>query len=140
MESLRMAGATARAMLIEAAAQKWGVNASEIFTDEGELIHKASGNISGFGPMASIAAKLKIPKQVTLKNTSDFKIIGTSRKNVDGKKIVTGKPLYGLDYKSDNMLIAMIIHPPAFGMQFKSMDDSRIKMPGIKKYLQLRHI
>lgn len=138
-ESLRMAGATARAMLIEAAAQKWGVNASEIFTDEGELIHKASGNISGFGPMASIAAKLKIPKQVTLKNTSDFKIIGTSRKNVDGKKIVTGKPLYGLDYKSDNMLIAMIIHPPAFGMQFKSMDDSRIKiMPGIKKVFTIK--
>ena len=138
-ESLRMAGATARAMLIEAAAQTWGVNASEIFTNEGELMHKASGNISGFGPMASIAAKLKIPKQVTLKNTSDFKIIGTSRKNVDGKKIVTGKPLYGLDYKSDNMLIAMIIHPPAFGMQFKSMDDSRIKkMPGIKKVFTIK--
>ena len=138
-ESLRMAGATARAMLIQAAAQTWGVKAIEITASEGKLAHRPSGNIAGFGDMASVASEIKIPKEVTLKDISDFKIIGTSRKNVDGQKIVSGKPLYGLDYKSENMLIAMIVHPPAFGTQYKSMDHSRIKkMPGIKEVFTVK--
>ena len=138
-ESLRMAGATARAMLIQAAAQTWGVKAIEITASEGKLAHRPSGNIAGFGDMASFASEIKIPKEVTLKDISDFKIIGTSRKNVDGQKIVSGKPLYGLDYKSENMLIAMIVHPPAFGTQYKSMDHSRIKkMPGIKEVFTVK--
>jgi CO/xanthine dehydrogenase Mo-binding subunit len=137
--SLRMAGATAREMLVEAAAQNWGVNQNEIITSKGQLIHKATGNISGFGPMASLASEMKVPKEVSLKEISDFKIIGTSRKNVDGAKIITGQPLYGLDYSTDKMLIAMIIHPPAFGMQFKSMDTSQIKsMPGIKDVFSIK--
>ena len=138
-ESLRMAGATARAMLIQAAAQTWGVKAIEITAREGKLAHRPSGNIAGFGDMASVASEIKIPKEVTLKDISDFKIIGTSRKNVDGQKIISGKPLYGLDYKSENMLIAMIVHPPAFGTQYKSMDHSRIKkMPGIKEVFTIK--
>ena len=137
--SLRMAGATARAMLIEAAAQTWGVAATEITTLEGQLIHTASGNKSGFGPMASLAAQMDIPEEVALKNLSDFKIIGTSRKNVDGTKIVTGQPLYGLDYSTDAMLIAMIVHPPAFGMQLKSIDETQAStMPGIKKVFTMK--
>ena len=69
---------------------------------------------------------------MNLKKAGDFKIIGTSRKNVDGQKIVTGQPLFGLDYKQDGMLIAMIVHPTAFGSQFKETDVSAIKsMPGI---------
>ena len=96
--SLRMAGATARAMLVQAAAQTWGVDASEITTSNGQLIHQASGSKSGFGPMASLAAEMEVPEEVQLKDISDFKIIGSSRKNVDGTKIVTGQPLYGLDY------------------------------------------
>ena len=138
-ESLRMAGATARAMLIQAAAQTWGVKATEITASEGKLAHRPSGNVAGFGDMASVASEIKIPKEVTLKDISDFKIIGTSRKNVDGQKIISGKPLYGLDYKSENMLIAMIVHPPAFGTQYKSMDHSRIKkMPGIKEVFTIK--
>lgn len=138
-ESLRMAGATARAMLIQAAAQTWGVKAIEITASEGKLAHRPSGNVAGFGDMASVASEIKIPKEVTLKDISDFKIIGTSRKNVDGQKIVSGKPLYGLDYKSENMLIAMIVHPPAFGTQYKSMDHSGIKkMPGIKEVFTIK--
>jgi len=137
--SLRMAGATARAMLIQAAAQTWGVDANEITTSEGQLIHEASGKKSGFGPMASLAAEIEIPEEVPLKELSDFKIIGTSRKNVDGTKIVTGEPLYGLDYSTENMLIAMIAHPPAFGMQLKSIDDSlAANMPGIKKVFTIK--
>ena len=137
--SLRMAGATAKAILVAAAAQTWGVNKNEITTSNGELFHKASGKKSGFGSMASLASKIDIPKEVFLKEISDFKIIGTSRKNVDGTKIITGKPLYGLDYSVDEMLIAMIVHPPAFGMQFKSMNTSKIKnMPGIKDVFSIK--
>ena len=129
---LRMAGATARFMLIAAAAKKWGVSVSEITTKLGELYHKASGRKLGYGKVASSAAQLKVPKEVDLKETSDFSIIGTSKKNVDGKKIVTGQPLFGLDYKEEGMLIAMLIHPPSFGMKLKSFDASTAKqMPGI---------
>ena len=95
--SLRMAGATARAMLIQAAAQSWGVAASEITTSEGQLIHEGTGNKSGYGAMASLAAQKEVPEEVVLKDLNDFKIIGSSKKNVDGTKIVTGQPLYGLD-------------------------------------------
>ena len=140
-ESLRMAGAAARYMLVEAAALTWGVNQNEISVSNGKIFHKSSGNESGFGPIASIASEIKIPKQVKLKKVSEFKIIGTSRKNVDGKKIVTGKPLYGIDYKSENMLIAMIVHPPAFGMKFKSMEATEIKkMPGIKDIFPIKTV
>lgn len=130
---LRMAGASARQMLIGAAAQAWQVPAEEITTDAGVLYHKASGNSAGYGEMASAAANIPVPKEVKLKDTKDFKIIRTSRKNVDGLKIVTGKPLFGLDYKREGMLIAMIAHPPAFGLKLKSVDDSVARtMPGIK--------
>ena len=81
--SLRMAGATARAMLVQAAAQTWGTNASEIITSNGQLIHEASGKKLDYGAVASLAAKIEIPKEVPLKEIIDFNIIGTSRKNVD---------------------------------------------------------
>jgi isoquinoline 1-oxidoreductase beta subunit len=137
--SLRMAGATARAMLIQAAAQSWGVAASEITTSEGQLIHEGTGNKSGYGAMASLAAQQEVPEEVVLKDLNDFKIIGSSKKNVDGTKIVTGQPLYGLDYRSENMLIAMIVHPPAFGMRLKSLDGSEAEtMPGIKKVFTIK--
>ena len=137
--SLRMAGATARNMLAQAAAQTWGVEVNEIITHEGFLIHEASGNKTGFGSMASLAAEMEIPEEVPLKDLTDFKIIGTSRKNVDGTKIVTGKPLYGLDYSAENMLIAMLVHPPAFGMQLKSVDASKAaSMPGVKKIFPIK--
>src|SRR5258707_4890728 len=83
--------------------------------------------------MASAASKIPVPKEVTLKEIKDFKIITTPRKNVDGKKIVTGQPLYGLDYRKEGMLIAMIAHPPAFGLKLKSFDDAQARtLPGIK--------
>ncbi|WP_375324894.1 molybdopterin cofactor-binding domain-containing protein [Flagellimonas sp. GZD32] len=132
-ESLRMAGATARQMLKEAAAQAWGVPAEEITTKAGILTHEASGNSAGYGEMASAAASIEVPEEVQLKETKDFSIIGTDTKNVDGKKIVTGHPLYGLDVNKEGMLTAMIVHPPAFGMTYKSMNADAVKsMPGIK--------
>lgn len=132
-DSLRMAGATARRMLMEAAAKEWQVPVSEITTDAGMLMHEASGKKMGYGEVAAMAATLPIPEEVPLKEPKDYKLIGTSVKNVDGPKIVTGQPLYGLDIMRDGMLIAMIIHPPAFGMTVKSIDDSAAKsMPGIR--------
>jgi len=132
-ESLRMTGATARQMLKEAAAQTWQVPVDEITTSDGMLHHAASDKSAGYGEMASIAAGLEVPEEVLLKETGEFKIIGTDRKNVDGPKIVTGKPLFGLDIQREGMLIAMIVHPPAFGMKYKSMDaTAAMAMPGIK--------
>jgi isoquinoline 1-oxidoreductase beta subunit len=132
-EGLRMAGATARHMLIAAAAEAWQVPASEISTKLGNIMHERSGKKAGYGEMASAAATLEIPGEVTLKETDNFTIIGTDRMNVDGPKLVTGKPLFGLDIQKEGMLIAMIVHPPAFGMTFKSMDAESVKsMPGIK--------
>jgi isoquinoline 1-oxidoreductase beta subunit len=132
-DGLRMAGATARHMLKEAAAQAWQVPFGEIITTAGVIKHEASGKSAHYGEMASAAAMLEVPEEVELKDKKDFSIIGTSRKNVDGKKIVTGQPLFGLDIQKEGMLIAMIVHPPAFGMQFKAMDAESVKsMPGIK--------
>ncbi len=130
---LRTAGATARQMLVDAAAKTWNVPASEITTEAGTLVHKASGKKAGYGEMASLAATLEVPKEVKLKDVKDFKIIGTSKKNVEGENIVTGKPLFTMDYTEEGMLIAMITHPPAFGLKVKSVDDSAARsMPGIK--------
>lgn len=130
---LRTAGATARAMLVAAAAQTWNVPASEITTSAGTLEHKASGKKAGYGEMASLAATMEVPEEVALKEIKDFKIIGNSKKNVDGQKIVTGKPLFALDHKVEGMKYAAIVHPPAFGMKLKSFDKSTISgMPGIQ--------
>ncbi|MEO9479452.1 MAG: molybdopterin cofactor-binding domain-containing protein [Maribacter dokdonensis] len=130
---LRMAGATARHMLVAAAADAWQVDASEITVDNGVISHTASDNSAGFGEMASKAATMEVPEEVALKETSDFNIIGTDKRNVDGPNLVTGKPLFGIDIQEEGMMIAMIIHPPAFGLTYKSMDAEAVKsMPGIK--------
>jgi len=129
---LRTAGGTARAMLIAAAAQTWNVSSSEITTSNGVLEHKGSGKKAHYGKMASLAATMEVPAEVTLKEVKDFKIIGNSKRNVDGQKIVTGKPLFALDHKVEGMKYAAIIHPPAFGMKLKSFDKSSVSgMSGI---------
>jgi len=131
--ALRMAGATARTMLREAAAKAWNVPVEEVTTEAGVLMHEGSKKKAGYGEFASAAAEIAIPEKVDMKEVADFTIIGNSKKNVDGLGIVTGKPLFGLDYKVDGMLYAMIIHPPAFGMKLKSYNPDEIKgMPGIK--------
>lgn len=132
-QGLRMAGATARHMLIAAAAEAWQVPASEITTTAGIITHKASNKSAGYGEMASSAAIMTVPEEVSLKDIKDFVIIGTDRRNVDGPNLVTGKSLFGIDIQEEGMLIAMIIHPPAFGLTYKSMDADSVKsMPGIK--------
>ncbi len=138
-EPLRMVGATARQMLREAAATAWDVPVEEITTEAGVLHHQASKRSAGYGEMASAAAGIELPTEVKLKETKDFKIIGTSHKNIDGKDIVTGQVKFGVDHQVEGMLIAMIEHPPAFGMTLKSVDDSAAKaMPGIKDVVVIK--
>ncbi|SIN73057.1 molybdopterin cofactor-binding domain-containing protein [Algoriphagus halophilus] len=138
---LRTAGATVRALLVQAAAQSWDVPTSQIKTENGFLIHEASNKKAHYGEVASLAATLPIPEEVPLKSTAEFKLIGTSKKNVDVPKIITGKPLFGIDYKKEGMKIAMIIHPPAFGMKLKSFDASQAKqMPGIVDVFQVKSL
>jgi len=131
-ERLRKAGATARHLLIEAAAAKWKVPASELTTENGKVLHKTSGKSATYGELAEAASKLTAPTEVKLKSEKEFKLIGQSVRNVDNKNIATGKPLFGLDFYKEGMLFAVIQRPKAFGLKLKSVDSAVAKaMPGI---------
>ncbi len=125
-EPLRQTGATARQMLINAAAAKWGVNTSECKTENG-VITNANGDKLGYGEVVKEAAALEVPENVTLKDPKDFKIIGNDASNVDIDKIITGKSLFGLDYKEEGMMHAVVLRPPAFGKKLVDFDDTDTK-------------
>ncbi len=132
-DPLRMAGATGKRMLLEATAKEWGLSIKDLSASDGIIKEKRGKRQISYGEIASKAVGIEIPKEVTLKDPKDYKLIGTYQKNVEGAKIVTGKPLYGLDFKRENMLIAAIEHPPSFGMQVKDFNKQEIKrMKGIK--------
>ena len=136
---LRTAGATARQMLMQAAANQWNVPLKELTTTKGAVYHSATSRSLSYGALAAAASILPIPDKVPIKQNTEFSLIGTHQKNVVGKKIVTGKPLYTLDYQEEGMLIAMAIHPPAFGMQLKSFNAAdALKMPGIKDIFDIK--
>lgn len=129
---LRNAGATARHLLIAAAAKRWNVDAGECTTSDSFVIHSKSGKKLGYGELAEEASKMTVPPEVPLKNRKDFKIIGTSVRNVENKNIITGKGIFGLDIYREGMVFAMITRPPAFGTKIKSVDAKAAKaMPGI---------
>ncbi|TDE12334.1 xanthine dehydrogenase family protein molybdopterin-binding subunit [Dyadobacter psychrotolerans] len=131
-DRLRKAGATARYLLVEAAANRWKVPASECTTSDGKVYHKASGKSLSYGELAEEASKLTAPKEVKLKDEKDYKLIGHSVRNVDNHNIATGKPLFGLDFYREGMLFSIIQRPKAFGMKLKSVDSAAAKaMPGI---------
>ena len=123
---LRQTGATARQMLVNAAAAKWGVSASECKTNKG-VITNANGDKLGYGEVVKEAASLEVPEDVTLKDPKDFYIIGQDISNVDIDEIVTGKPLFGLDYKQEGMQYASVLRPPAFGQKLESFDDANAR-------------
>lgn len=130
-DALRQTGATARQMLVNAAAARWGVDASECTTKEG-VITNSKGESLGYGEVVKDAAQLEIPEDVKLKDRKDYTIIGTDRSNVDIDEIITGKPLFGLDYKVDNMVYAAVVRPPAFGKKLISFDAAQARtMPGV---------
>ncbi|SDM24103.1 hypothetical protein/isoquinoline 1-oxidoreductase, beta subunit [Catalinimonas alkaloidigena] len=137
-QGLRMAGAAARRVLMEAAAKTWEVPLSELSTEGGFISHRSGKRVS-YGEIATTAAGMDVPEEIELKDPKDFKIIGKATRNVDGTKIVTGKPLFGLDYKRDGMLTAMIVHPPAFGMSIQDVATDKAKsMPGIKDVFRVK--
>ena len=138
-EVLRTAGASARQMLRTAAAQSWQVPVEEVSTKLGVLSHEKTDKTATYGEMASAAAQVPVPEEVALKEWKDFHIIGTSQKNVDGQKIVTGQPLFGIDTQREGMMIAMIVHPPAFGLKLKSVDADAVKsMTGIQDVFTIK--
>ncbi|MDO8993976.1 MAG: molybdopterin-dependent oxidoreductase, partial [Daejeonella sp.] len=129
---LRNAGATAKFMLIEAAAKVWSVPSSECTAANSFVTHSRTGKKLSYGELAEAASKIPVPSSVKLKDRKDFKLIGKSVRNVENRKIVTGQPLFGLDFYREGMVYAMIQRPEQFGMKLKSFDGSIAKsMPGI---------
>lgn len=125
-EPLRQTGATARQMLVLAAATRWGVDAIECTTKNG-VITNAKGDKLGYGDVVVEAAALEVPENVKLKDPKDFTIIGKDTPNVDIDDIVTGKPLFGLDDKKEGMVYASVLRPPAFGQELVDFDDTNAK-------------
>lgn len=129
---LRTAGATARYLLIAAAAKRWNVDAVECTAANSFVVHTKTGKKIGYGELAEEASKIQVPTDVPFKNRKDFKIIGTAKRNVENKNIITGKGIFGLDFHREGMVIAMIQRPPAFGTKIKTVNDADAKkMPGI---------
>ena len=133
-DALRQTGATTKQMLVNAAAAKWSVEASTCSASQG-IITNANGDTLGYGEVVKEAAILEIPENVILKESKDYNIIGQDIKNVDIHKIITGKPLFGLDYISEGMVYASVLRPPAFGKKLASFDDRITK--GINGVLEV---
>ena len=133
-EYVRQGGATARVMLVQAAANQWKVPASECVAANSVITHKPSGRKTTYGKVAEAAAKLEAPKDVQLKDPKEWKVIGKSMKRLDTADKVTGKQVYGFDLKLPGMVNAAIKDCPVFGGKVKSFDAGRVTgMKGVKK-------
>jgi isoquinoline 1-oxidoreductase subunit beta len=135
---VRKGGATAREMLIQAAANEWKVPASECTVSDGVIAHKASGKTTTYGKVAEAAAKLTPPADVKLKDPKDWKLAGKGLKRLDTPDKVTGATVYGIDVKLPGMLNAAIKDCPVTGGKLKSYDEARIAgMKGVKKVVRV---
>lgn len=129
-DPLRKAGATARAMLVAAAAQKWGVDPSTVKTADG--VATSGAHRATYGELAPLAAKLPVPENVALKDWKDYKLVGTSPPRDDVPLKVRGTAEYGIDVKVPGMVYARVLRPPTFGGQLAALDDSAArKFPGV---------
>jgi isoquinoline 1-oxidoreductase beta subunit len=137
-EQLRMAGATARALLVAAAAQAWGVPAAEISVERGRVRHAVSGKESGFGALAGVAATLPSPHDVTLKDPKDFRLIGTDLPRLDMQAKSTGKAMFTLDVRLPDMVVALVAHPAQFGATVASFDDTATR--AVKGVLDVKQV
>jgi len=132
-EYVRKGGATARVMLVQAAANAWGVPAAECSAANSVITHKPTGRTTTYGKVAEAAAKLAPPAEVALKDPKDWKIIGKSVKRLDTVQKVTGAQIYGFDLKMPGMLNAAIKDCPVFGGKVKSFEAAKAQgMPGVK--------
>lgn len=126
-DALRKAGASAREMLVQAAAQKWGTELANCYAQSGFVYNKLNQQKLSYGELAEAAAALPVPEKPTLKEIKEFKIIGKPVQGVDNLSIVTGKPIFGLDQKPKGMLTACVLRAPAYGGKVKSFDASEAK-------------
>jgi isoquinoline 1-oxidoreductase subunit beta len=135
---LRRAGATARAMLIAAAAARWNVPMTECTAAQGVISHGPSGRSVTFGAIAAAAADMNAPTQVALKDPKDWKLIGTRQRRFDVPDKITGKPIYAIDVQLPNMLCAAIVQCPVFKGTLKAVDETRLAgMRGIRQVVKL---
>jgi isoquinoline 1-oxidoreductase subunit beta len=135
---LRKAGASARDMLLDAAAQKWGVAKSQLRTENGYVINTASNARASYGSLADAAGKLPAPDRVALKDPKDFHLIGTSPKRLDTPLKVNGTAEFGIDARRPGMVYAVLERCPVFGGKVASFNDSKAKaVPGVQQVVQV---
>jgi isoquinoline 1-oxidoreductase beta subunit len=128
---MRQVGATARAMLIEAAAQKWNVSPNGLRTENGFVVNPANGSRLSYGSLAEAAGKLPVPEGVKPKDPSQFKYIGKSMKRLDSRDKSTGRTKFGLDVRQPDMVYAVLARCPVFGGKVASFDATKAKaVPG----------
>jgi len=136
-EPMRKAGATARAMLVAAAAEKWKADPADCRTENGTVVHKSGKKLS-YGQLAGAAAKQPVPPEVKLKNAKDFRLLGKTARRLDTPAKVNGTAKYGLDVRLPGMLTAVMARPPVPGGKVISVDDSKAKaIPGVKQVVQI---
>ncbi len=126
-DQYRKAGATARAMLVSAAAQRWSVPESEITVEGGRVSHAASGKSARFGELVSDAAKLPVPKDVKLKDPKQFRFIGQPMHRIDARPKTNGAPIFTQDVQLPGMVTAVALHPERLGAKVKSFDATQAK-------------
>lgn len=135
---LRRAGATARDMLISAAATRWNVAVSECRAHSGVITHLPSGRTVSYGVIAADAAKIEPPLDVKLKPPEQWTLLGTPQKRLEIRDKITGHPIYAIDVRLPGMLYAAIRHCPVFGGSVKAVDDRSIEnLPGVRRVVQL---
>lgn len=135
---MREAGATAKAMLLAAAGERWKQPVSSLTVKSGKVIHAASGRQASFGDLATAAAKQAMPKKITLKNPSEFVLIGKAKLSRKDSGKTDGTAIFTQDVQLPDMLTAVVAHPPLFGATLKSVDTSQAKaLPGVKAVVQI---
>ncbi|MEZ4272093.1 MAG: molybdopterin cofactor-binding domain-containing protein [Myxococcota bacterium] len=135
---LRKMGAAARHMLVQAAAQAWGVPAVECTTTPGQVRHAASARQTRYGALVNEAAKLPVPEAPKLKAAADFQLLGSSPPRLDIPTKVTGETQYGIDVRRPNMLFGVVARAPHFGATVKSFDDAPARQVlGVQDVLQI---
>jgi isoquinoline 1-oxidoreductase subunit beta len=137
-DPMRVAGARARAMLVEAAAAKWSVAPASCRTENGEVLHDASAQKAAYGELVRAAAALTPPQNPPLKPAADFKLIGKSLKRLDTPDKVNGKAVYGIDALPPGVKIATLASCPVFGGKVAHVNDERTKtVPGVRQVIVL---
>src|SRR5438128_2610521 len=137
-QPLRQAGATARTMLVAAAAQRWNVDPASCRAQRGEVLHSATGRRAKYGELAADAARMPVPESVTLKRPEDFKLIGTPAKRLDTPAKVNGTAVYGIDVRPPGVKIATLAQSPVFGGRLKRVDDAAAKaVNGVRQIIRL---